>query len=261
MADVWAAHDHKRKRDVAVKILRLPAAQSQEATRRLAREARVQEMIDHPNVATLYGGGLTPLAQPYLVVQLLRGRSLRDVIKAEKRVACLRAASYCWQGLQGLAATHEVGVHHRDLKPANMMLEPSPGPVERVVLIDFGFAALEGGPRLTAQGHVVGSLAYLSPERLSGEPGENSSDLYAIGVILYELLVGTRPFVAKSDADLMRMHLNEEPVPPRQAAPDANIPPAIEEVVLRALSKKPSWRASSARTMADELERATQTLR
>ncbi len=260
MADVYEARDENKDRLVAVKIMRRSVSQKPESLRRLQREARVQEMIEHRNVARLYGGGVTADNSPYLVMELLRGHSLRSVIRNEGKVEPFRAASYCWQALQGLTATHAVGVWHRDLKPANLMLEPSPGPVERVILIDFGFAALEGGARLTMQGHVVGSLAYLAPERLLGEVGDERSDLYAIGVILYELLVGHRPFLADNDGDLIELHLDAKPTPPMEADPSLEIPRALEAVVMRALGKTGDSRATSASHMAAELQEAAKTL-
>jgi serine/threonine-protein kinase len=158
----------------------------------------------------------------------------------------------------GLSAIHAVGVMHRDLKPANMMLEPADGPIERLVLIDFGFAALEGSRRLTARGRVVGSLAYLSPERLEGNSGDERSDLYAVGVILYELIVGKRPFIADNQAELMHAHLETIPVPPRVAAPDADIPAAIDAVIMEALEKVPKNRPKSAAEMASLLKDAVE---
>jgi serine/threonine protein kinase len=253
MAEVFAARDTKRERDVALKIIRRNLARDPETIRRLDREARVQQMIRHPNVAKLFGGGITEHNEPYLVVELLEGRSLRDVVKMEGRIDPVRTAGYGWQALQGLDAIHQVGVLHRDLKPANLMLQPAPDSIERVVLIDFGFAALEGGGRLTAQGHVVGSLAYLPPERLMGEPGDERSDLYALGVVLYELVTGRRPFVAAADIDLINMHLDTPPLPPRRMVPEANIPPAIEAAILRALAKDPGERPLSAADMSAEL--------
>jgi serine/threonine-protein kinase len=256
IAEVYAAHDAKRDREVALKIIRRHVARDPEMLSRLDREAKVQQMIRHRNVAKLYGGGLTERNEPYLVVELLHGRSLRDLVLSEGPLPCERAAGYAWQALQGLAATLEVGVLHRDLKPANLMLEPADGDIERVVLIDFGFAALEGGTRLTAQGHVVGSLAYLAPERLMGDPGDERSELYALGVILYEVTTGRRPFVADSDIDLINLHLEAEPTPPRVAAPTRDIAPAIENIILSALGKEPSDRPASARAMADALASA-----
>jgi eukaryotic-like serine/threonine-protein kinase len=260
MAEVFAAHDGKRDRDVALKIIRRHMARDPESLSRLDREAKVQQMVRHRNVAKLFGGGITERNEPYLVVELLHGRSLRDVLQRERWVPGERAAGYAWQALQGLAATHEVGVLHRDLKPANLMLEAGgedgEGGIERVVLIDFGFAALEGSNRLTAQGHVVGSLAYLAPERLMGEAGDERSDLYALGVILYELVTGQRPFVADTDLDLINLHLDADPAPPRSLAPERSIAPALEAAILRALAKDPAARSASAAAMADELREA-----
>ncbi len=256
MADVFEAYDQQSQRGVALKILRGQVAKDREAIERLRREAHVQEMISHRNVAAVYGGGATKKNEPYLVVELLQGVSMRKVVQSQGPIDPHYAASYIWQALQGLASAHALGVFHRDLKPANLMLEPSPGPVERVVVIDFGFAALEGGSRLTKVGHVVGSLAYLAPERLEGDPGSASADLYALGVILYELLTGQRPFIADDELKLIEMQLNQAPTPPRSVVPDAKIPPALEEVVMRALSKSPAGRASHAQAMAKEIEAA-----
>ena len=256
MADVFEAFDQKRERGVALKILRGQVAQNQEAIERLRREAHVQEMISHPNVAAVYGGGVTKKQEPYLVVELLEGVSLRRVVHRNGPIDPHFAASYMWQALQGLAAAHTLGVFHRDLKPANLMLEPSPGPVERVVLIDFGFAALEGGSRLTKAGHVVGSLAYMAPERLEGDPGSASADLYALGVIFFELLAGQRPFIAEDELALIEMQLNQAPPLPSEVVPQAEIPPALEEVVMRSLSKSPAGRAAHAQAMAVEIENA-----
>ena len=256
MAEVFAAYDTKREREVALKLIRRNLARDPETIRRLEREAKVQRMIRHRNVAKLYGGGVTEKNEPYLVVELLAGRSLRDILKMEGMVEWPRATGYAWQALQGLEAIHAVGVMHRDLKPANLMLQPDAGPIERVVLIDFGFAALEGGGRLTAQGHVVGSLAYLPPERLMGEPGDERSDIYALGVVLYELVAGRRPFVAPDDIDLINMHLEMPPVRPNILTPDAMIPPQMEAIILQSLAKDPADRPHTAAAMADALAAA-----
>lgn len=256
MADVFEALDSQTKQGIALKILRGQIARNNEAVERLRREAHVQSLISHRNVAAVYGGGATAKNEPYLVVELLQGMSLRRVMRTKGAVEPQFAASYIWQALQGLAAAHSVGVFHRDLKPANLMLEPSPGPVERVVLIDFGFAAQEGGARLTKVGHVVGSLAYIAPERLDGDPGSAAADLYALGVILYELLAGRRPFVPEDEMQLINMQIHDKPEPPSAVAPEKEIPASLESVVMRCLAKSPGDRAPNATAMAKEIEDA-----
>jgi serine/threonine protein kinase len=265
MADVYQATDvvgepgtSPAGSQVAIKILRQALARDAGALKRFEREAQVQAMIRHRNVAALLGSGVTDRGEPYLVVELLRGKSLRTVIKTETRVSAPRATSYIWQALKGLAAVHERQVLHRDLKPANLMLEPSPGPVERVVLIDFGFAALEGGAKLTQQGHVVGSLTYLAPERLRGEAGDERSDLYAMGVILFELLAGVPPFTGSDDFELISMHLSEPPPRFIDAVPGLEVPRPLERIIEHAMAKIPEDRYATALEMAAALEEVAQ---
>ena len=251
MAEVYRALDLQTQAPVALKILKRSLGGDPSAPARFTREADVQAKLRHRNIAALYTTGLTEHDEPYIVVELLRGRTLRHVLKSEVRVAPRKAASYAWQALQGLAAIHASGVLHRDLKPANIMLEPSPGPVERVVLIDFGFATLEGAPKLTAQGTVVGSLTYIAPERLRGEATDQRSDLYAIGVILFEMLAGAPPFQAASDIDLIELQLDADPPPL-----DAAVPEALREIVHRALAKHQADRYPDALAMARAIEDA-----
>jgi eukaryotic-like serine/threonine-protein kinase len=138
------------------------------------------------------------------------------------------------------------------------MLEPSPGPIERVVLIDFGFATFEGSARLTMQGTVVGSLTYIAPERLRGEPTDARADLYAMGVILFELLTGRPVFVAADDFSLIDMHIND--APPSLLELEPSLPRELEALVQQALAKYPDERHGSAAEMARALELAAQHL-
>jgi serine/threonine-protein kinase len=252
MADVYRALDLQTQAFVALKILRTTHVTDSVSLARFNREAEVQERIRHRNVAALLDTGVTDMKEPFLAVELLHGRSLRSVIKAEGRVSPRRAASYAWQALQGLAAVHAIGVLHRDLKPANIMLEPSPGPVERVVLIDFGFATFEGSAKLTLQGTVVGSLTYIAPERLRGEEADARTDLYAIGVILFELLTGKPVFTAADDFELIDMHVNDPP--PSITEIDPSLPRALDSVIQIALAKYPAERFADAASMAKALE-------
>jgi len=256
MAEVYRALDLETQAYVAVKIVRHAHVTDAVVRARFAREADVQARIRHRNVAALLASGITDKKEPWLALELLRGKSLRSVLKSEGRVAPVRAASYAWQALQGLDAVHEAGILHRDLKPANIMLEPSQGPVDRVVLIDFGFATFEGSAKLTLQGTVVGSLTYIAPERLLGNPVDARADIYAIGVIFYELLAGGPPFAAEDDFDLIDMHVNHEP----PSLAEIGLPGPIDEVFYRAMAKEPSERFGSAQEMAAALEVAAQSL-
>jgi eukaryotic-like serine/threonine-protein kinase len=256
MAEVYRALDLQTQAFVALKILRHQHVTDSVSLARFAREADVQARLRHRNVAALLATGVTKdKYEPYLAVELLRGKSLRSVIKAEGQVPPRRAASYAWQALQGLHAVHDAGVLHRDLKPANIMLEPSPGPIERVVLIDFGFATFEGSAKLTLQGTVVGSLTYIAPERLRAEEPDRRADVYALGVVLFELLTGHPPFQASDDFDLISMHLNDEPPSVVAEAPTAGV---LDPVIRRALAKLPADRYDSAAQMADAVEQAAQ---
>ena len=257
MAEVYQAADLQDNTHVALKLLRGAHLTDRSAIARFKREAEVQGRLRHRNVAALLATGVTEYQEPYLIVELLRGKSLRGAIKAGA-VEPVRAASYGWQALQGLAAVHSAGVLHRDLKPANIMLEASPGPVERVVLIDFGFATFEGSAKLTAQGTVVGSLTYIAPERLRGEATDHRADLYGMGVILFELLTGRPPFVAADDFDLIDMHVNEDAPRLRTIAP--TLPQALDDVLARSLAKHSKDRYANATEMANALEAAAQTI-
>ena len=254
MATVYRALDQQTSAYVAVKILRTSILGADPSIKqRFHREGEVQEKMRHRNIAALLDTGVTDRDEPYLVVELLRGKTLRGVLKELGRVPPRQAASYAWQALQGLSAVHALGVLHRDLKPANIMLEPSPGPVERVVLIDFGFATFEGGAKLTQQGSVVGSLRYIAPERLRGEKVDHRSDLYSMGIILYEMLMGQPPWSTNDDFALIESHLHD--LPP---ALDASLPPELDEMMQRALAKQQDDRFANASEMADALQHASQ---
>jgi eukaryotic-like serine/threonine-protein kinase len=257
-AEVYRALDEETQTPVALKIMRFTHIADSVQLARFEREGAIQAKLRHRNIAALLASGVTDKNEPYLAVELLHGKTLRGVVKAEGALAPRRAASYGWQALNGLAAVHAQGVLHRDLKPANIMLEASEGPIDRVVLIDFGFATFEGSAKLTLQGTVVGSLTYIAPERLRGEQAGPSADLYAMAVILFEMLTGRPPFVAEDDFDLIDYHVNVEA--PRLRDIDPTMPQALDDLIARALDKQPDERFVDAAMMATQLELAAQKL-
>jgi eukaryotic-like serine/threonine-protein kinase len=252
MADVFRALDLQTSAYVALKILRTSLDGDPTAPQRFTREAEVQARLRHPNIAALLATGVTDHTEPYLALELLRGKTLRGVIKQEGRVDPRRAASYTWQALQGLTAVHAAGVLHRDLKPANIMLEPSMGPADRVVLIDFGFASVEGSAKLTQQGAIVGSLTYMAPERMRGEEIDQRSDLYSVGAVFYELLSGAPPFTEKNDIDLVEKHLYAAPPP----LDPAIVPAPLIPIIMCCLEKQQSARFANAEAMIAALQDA-----
>jgi eukaryotic-like serine/threonine-protein kinase len=257
-AEVYRALDQETQTPVALKIMRFTHIADSVQLARFEREGAIQAKLRHRNIAALLDSGVTDKNEPYLAVELLHGKTLRGVVKTEGRLAPRRAASYGWQALNGLAAIHAQGVLHRDLKPANIMLEASEGPIDRVVLIDFGFATFEGSAKLTLQGTVVGSLTYIAPERLRGEQAGPRADLYAMAVILFEMLTGRPPFVAEDDFDLIDYHVNVEA--PRLRDIDPAMPQALDDLIARALDKQPDERFVDAAMMATQLELAAQKL-
>ncbi len=257
---MYSAKDLNTHREIALKVMRGSIAKDAAQRARFEREAKLQARVSHRNVAAMFGGGTTADGSPYLALELLRGKSLRDAIRQHKQLGAAKATCICWQALKGLEATHALGIVHRDLKPANLMLESSPGPVERVVVIDFGFASLRGGGRITATGQVVGSLGYLAPERLGGQENDPRSDLYGIGVILYELLTGRRPFMAVGGMELVTEHLEAAVPPIASLGLDLEVSVELEQLIRIALEKNPANRFASATIMAYELAEIAQTL-
>jgi serine/threonine-protein kinase len=252
MADVFAATDQQTGAQVAIKILRNQTlATDPVAAERFEREAAAQQRIQHPNAAGLIGAGLTR-GVPYIVMELLHGRSLAHLLHQVNRLPLARAGSYLWQALQGLDATHAAGILHRDLKPGNLMLEPGEKG-DRVVLIDFGFAALEGQKSITRQGFVVGSLSYIAPERLGGGKVDARADLYALGIVFYEMLAGRTPWVG-DDEQIISGVLSDPP--PLLARFIEGVPKTIDAFIARVLAKDPAGRPATAKDMARELAEA-----
>lgn len=227
---------------VAVKVLG-PASDLDDAARaRFHREIAALGQIAHPNLVTMLDHGIDDELGPYLVLPLLAGTNMRALGRV-----CPEAALLAIQPVvHAVAALHARGYVHRDLKPENVIVSP-----RGAVLIDFGLAALHDAAPLTQKGMCIGSPSYLAPERLRGAPHDERADLYALGVTLYEMLAGLKPFVGSTPEEVMHHALHRPPRPLR--ALRADIPAALEALVARALSKDPARRFGDAEELHSAL--------
>jgi serine/threonine protein kinase len=238
MGEVWAARDLLLDRAVAVKVLGGALAGDGRAAERLRREARAAARLEHPSIALVLDLGEQD-GRPYLVMELLDGESLAARIDRAAAMAPPEAARVVAAVADALEAAHRAGVVHRDVKPGNVYLT-SDGEVK---VLDFGIASAAGEAALTT-GEMLGTPAYLAPERVLGHPATPAADIYALGVVLYELLAGRRPFDEGSDIELAMAHVHAHPDPLALAAPSA--PLFLVAACEQAMAKDPSARPLSA---------------
>ena len=238
MGTVWRAWDETLQREVAVKEVRAPAgaaaAETAQLYRRLEREAWAAARIVSPNVVTVHDVANTD-GRPWIVMELVRGRSLEELLRSEGPLAPRRVAQIGGEVLSALRAAHEAGVLHRDVKPANVLLSQDGG---RVVLTDFGIATLEGDASLTVAGQVVGSPEYLPPERVLGRTPGPASDLWSLGALLYVAVEGVPPFRRDTALSTLRAVVDERFPPPRRAGP-------LSTVIAELLRKEPTERLTA----------------
>ncbi|HEY0118423.1 MAG TPA: serine/threonine-protein kinase [Cellulomonas sp.] len=241
MGEVWQAYDESLTRPVAVKVLRDEYAGDSGFLARFRTEARNSAALSHPNIATLldYGeqGG-----SAYLVMELVVGEPLSDVLERTPVLTASHLIPVLAQTARGLAAAHEAGVVHRDIKPGNILIARG----GRVKITDFGVSRASGQPTMTASGMVMGTAQYLSPEQAVGKPATPLSDLYSVGIVAYEALVGHRPFTGPTAVDIAVAHVND-PVPPLPASVDG----PLGALVMRLLDKDPAHRPQSADELAE----------
>jgi serine/threonine-protein kinase len=255
LCTVYRAEDLRRQRDVALKVLPADKAQTKEFAARFQREVNTAKRIDHPNVAAITDSGELPGGAMYLVMELLKGTLLSNAL-TDGRMPSARALVIARQMLVGLGKAHELGVVHRDVKPHNVMLVDVGG-LETVKLFDFGIASNERAAiQLTMPGTAFGTPEYIAPEQAMGQKVDVRADLYAVGVVLYEMLAGRLPFVCKDDIAFLRAHIKEVPQPPSRVTPEAKIAADVDALVLRALAKDPSARFATAAEMIAAIDRA-----
>jgi hypothetical protein len=241
MGEVWAARDLLLDRAVAVKVLGGAFASDGRAAERLRREARAAGRLEHPAIARMLDLGEDG-GRPYLVMELLEGESLAERI-ARGPMGPAEAARVVAVVADALEAAHRAGVVHRDVKPGNVFLTSDGG----VKVLDFGIASAAGDTALTT-GDLLGTAAYLAPERALGHQATAAADVYALGVVLYELLAGRRPFQAGSEIELAMAHINADPVPLAMVAP--SVPPHLAAACRQAMAKDPAARPRSAAAFA-----------
>src|SRR5436305_11757709 len=246
MADVYCAHDEHLGRDVAIKVLHRRFAQDQEFVERFRREASSAAGLQHPNVVGVFDRGEYD-GTYYIAMEYLRGRTLKELIAQEAPLDQMRALDITVQILRAAGFGHRRGVIHRDFKPQNVIIDEE----DRVKVTDFGIARA-GASEITETGSIMGTAQYLSPEQAQGTAAEETSDLYSIGVMLYEMLTGRLPFDGDSAVAVALKHLAEPPPPLSQFRPDVN--PSLEGVVMAALAKDPAQRWQSADEFAAALE-------
>ena len=257
MGEVWRARDTRLNREVAVKILPASFAQDVDRLRRFEQEALSTSALNHPNIITVYDIGDHEGA-PYIVAELLEGEELSELIK-QGAIAQRKAVDYARQIAEGLAAAHAKGVVHRDLKPENLFVTND----GRVKILDFGLAKLrpqqfgvdKDAPtqkRITDPGVIMGTVGYMSPEQVRGQETDHRSDIFAFGVILYEMLNGRRAFHGDSAIEVMNAILKEEP--PEFSETKDQISPQLEMIVRRCLEKQPERRFHSAHDLGFALE-------
>jgi beta-lactam-binding protein with PASTA domain len=249
MADVWVGHDRLLDRRVAIKILHAEYAADDAFVARFRREAQAAANLNHPNIVDIYDWGLDEGVY-FMVMELIHGQNLRELLRTEGALDPRRAAEIATAVAAALAAAHERGLVHRDIKPANVLLTPE-GDAK---VTDFGIArAWDDSDQLTRTGAVIGTATYFSPEQAQGLTADGRSDLYALGVVMYELLTGVPPFVGESPVSVAYQHVREFAPPPSDLNP--NIPDALDAIVMRCLEKDPRRRYQTAGALSVDLGR------
>ena len=245
MGEVWRARDTVLGREVAVKILKQEYADDATFRARFEAEARNAARLHHPNIASVFDYGIFEAAgTPFLVMELVEGKPLSELLAVGHRLDPEQVRTLVAQTAEALGAAHQIGLVHRDVKPANLMVTPQ----GQVKVTDFGIAHAAGSAAITRTGEIVGTPHYLSPEQAEGRTATPASDVYALGVLLYECLQGRRPFTEGSAMSIALAHLRQEPPPL-----DDTVPEDLAEITRRAMAKDPAERYADGTELAAAL--------
>src|SRR5689334_1196658 len=257
MGEVYRSRDGRLHRDVALKVIPHESSRDSDRIRRFEQEARAAGTLSHPNVCAVYDLG-SHEGSPFVVMELLEGETLREILQGGA-VPLRKALDYAAQAAEGLAAAHAKGIVHRDLKPENIFVTKD----GRVKVLDFGLAKLMAAEApamadmtapgtLTSPGAILGTTAYLSPEQIRGEPADARADVFSLGIVLFEMLCGRRPFDGRTSADMMSAILNHDAPVLGTLRPDA--PPQLSWLVRRCLAKDPDRRVQTTIDVRNEVE-------
>jgi serine/threonine-protein kinase len=252
MSVLYKATDLNADRPVAIKVPLAEMEADPVLIERFKREQEIGQLLDHPGVVKTYNS--EQRSRPYMVIEWVEGRLLRTVLNDEKKLPTERAIKIALGMCDALDYMHKRGIVHRDLKPENVMVDEN----DQIKLIDFGIAMKEDARRLTFVNvsSMLGTPDYISPEQVKGGRGDQRSDIYALGIMLYEMLTGRVPFVGQNPLAVMNERLMMEPPSPRELNPE--ISPELEEILYRALERDPRHRYPTAHEMAWDLEHQEQ---
>jgi len=240
MAEIYRARDLMLDRYVAIKVLREDHSRNPEFERQFRNEARSAANLTHPNIVTVYDFG-NDHGQLFIVMELVPGKDLKSLLRQRGRFTVAECLPLMVQACAGIGYAHRAGLVHCDVKPHNMLVTPD----NHLKVTDFGIARAMAGIVLGEHTNVVwGSPQYFSPEQAAGEAPTPASDVYSLGIVLYEMLTGTLPFTASTAEELARLHMEAKPIPPSEYIPD--LPEALQEIILKVLSKEPSARYRTA---------------
>lgn len=262
MGMVYRAYALTLGRDVAIKVLRSERALDEASKARFLREARAHRALTSAHTVAAFDFGQSPEGEMYLVMELLDGETLGDRLKREGRLSPQHAIDTAVQALSSLAEAHAKGIVHRDLKPDNLVFARQPDGTEIVKIVDFGIAKMLGQQAEalnaieTQEGTVFGTPRYMSPEQAQAKALDCRSDLYSLGVIVYQMLAGVPPFADEDAIVVMARHIKTPPTPLLELEPPVPIGPALERVVMQSLAKNPDQRPQTAETMAELLRGA-----
>jgi serine/threonine-protein kinase len=255
MGTVYRVRHVALQRQFALKAMRLDLASEAEVATRFIQEAKAAAAVSHPGVVQIIDFGSLPTGEPYFVMDLLAGRSIGRVIRDDGALPPARVSLIVRQIAEALGAAHQAGVVHRDLKPDNVLIDER----DQVKVLDFGLAKVVGGSRLTRNGVVFGTPHYMSPEQAAGDPVDHRSDIYALGVLSFQMLTGRVPFESDTYMGVMTQHMYMSPPRPSDMVPSRQGLGDLESVVMRCLLKDPAERFQRMRELVTALDQVAAT--